>query len=102
MRAEGRAVVVDLVQHDAVSFARRFHHVEAAASGLVAAGGAGVIVDQAAERSLGAGLQPEIHHDDEAAHSPPPFTRQYSAATWSRCARITRSAASGSREAIAS
>src|SRR4030095_2889226 len=37
MRTEGRTVVVDLVQHDAVGLARRFHHVEAAASGLVAA-----------------------------------------------------------------
>src|SRR5688500_2142486 len=76
VRAEGRAVIVDLVQHDAVGLARRFHHVEAPAPRLVAAGGAGVVVDQAAERGFGAGLQPEIHHDDEAAHSPPPFTRQ--------------------------
>jgi hypothetical protein len=73
---KGRAVVVDLVQHDAVGLAGDSITSKAATAGLVAAGGRGILVDQAAERPPWRPVSAEIDHDDEAAHSPPPFTRQ--------------------------
>ena len=68
VRLEGRAVVIDFVEQDAVRLARRLQHVETAAARLVARRGAGIRVDEAAEGRPRAGLQAEIDDDHEAAH----------------------------------
>src|SRR5688572_4132362 len=66
MRIERRAVVVDLVEHDAVALTCRLQHVEAPAARFFKARDPRVLVDQAPEVRHRARLQAEIHQDDKA------------------------------------
>src|SRR5262245_5160459 len=73
MILERRTIVIDLIEQNAVGFARRFEHVETLAPWLGAAGIAGIGVDEPSEFMLGAGLQTKIDKNHIGPHVPPVF-----------------------------